>query len=182
MDKKLFGYINGVEIIDIIQKNINNFGCYDYSVANEIIKDILSKVEIDAKEIDFTPKPCTIFNIFSYDDYAFSILDKKEDTLVLLVLETYYWFDYYENKDKIEIIKEIPKFHKNEPYYDDDPVNTNDKFIFNGELYIVDGYQNFSMDIIASKVIKVIEVPTSDLKYDFDFKEYCYSYNDEDDN
>ena len=52
MDKKLFGYINGVEIIDIIQKNINNFGCYDYSVANEIIKDILSKVEIDAKEKD----------------------------------------------------------------------------------------------------------------------------------
>lgn len=178
MDKKLSGYINGVEILDIIQNNINNFGCYDYFVANEIIKDILSKVNIDVKEIDFTPKPMSIDHINSSDDYAYSILDRKEDTLVLLVLETYHWFDYYQDRDEIEIIKEIPKIYdKNDPYYyEENPVNTNDKFIYNGDLFIVDEYRYHSMDIIASKVVRVIEISPKDLVYDFHTSEYYYSY------
>lgn len=178
MDKKLSGYINNVEILDIIQKNINDFGCYDYFVANEIIKDILSKVDIDAKEIDFTPKPMSIDYVNSYDDYVYSIIDRKEDTLVLLVLETYHWFDYYQDQDEIEIIKEIPKIYdKNSPYYDEEnPVNKNDKFIYNNELYIVDGYQYHSMDIIASKVVRVIEISPKDLVYDLHAGEYYYSY------
>ena len=180
MDKKLSVCINGVEILDIIQKNIDAFGCYDYFTANEIIKDILSKVNIDAKEIDFAPKPMSIDHIHSSDDYAYSILDKKEGTLVLLVLETYHWFDYYKDKDKIEIVKEIPKIYdKNESYYSsDNPVNTNDKFIYNNELYIVDRYQYHSMDIIASKVVRVIEISAKDLVYDFHNGVYYFSYEE----
>ncbi len=102
----------------------------------------------------------------------------KEDTLVLLVLETYYWFDYYNDKDKIEIIKELPKIYdKNKPYYyDDNPVNINDKFIYNNDLYIVDEYIYHDMSIVASKVHSVIEISPKDLIYDFDCGEYYFSY------
>lgn len=178
MDKNSSVYINGTEILNTIQKNIDVFGGYDYFTANEIIKDLLNKLGIDASDIDFTPKPSSIDHICSSDDYDYAILDKKEDSLVLLVLEDYHWFDYYQDKDNIEIIKEIPKvYDKNAPYYDEDNiVNPNDKFIYNNELYIVDRYIYHSMDIVASKVVEVIEISPKDLVYDFNTNEYYYSY------
>ena len=171
-------YINNVEVLNIIQNNIKLFGCYDYYVANEIVKDLLSRLNIDYSEIDFTPKPNEIDHVNTYDLFEYSILDRKEDTLVLLVLENYYWFDYYNDKDKIEIIKELPKvYDKNKPYYDEDnPVNINDKFIYNNDLYIVDEYIYHDMSIVASKVHSVIEISPKDLIYDFDCGEYYFSY------
>ena len=97
-----------------------------------------------------------------------------------MVLEPYYWFDYYKDEDKIEIIKELPKeYDKNEPYYaDDNPLNINDKFIYNNELYIVDKYIYHDMSIVASKVRSVIEISPKDLIYDFNCGVYYFSYED----
>lgn len=172
--------INNVEVLNIIQNNIKLYGGYDNYIANEIVKDILGRLNIDYSEINFTPIIDSVENVSSYDIYEYVVLDKKEDKIVLLVLETYYWFDYYKDKNDIEIIKELPKvYDKNEPYYSsDNPVNINDKFIYNNELYIVDKYQYHSMDIIASKVHSVIEISPKDLVYDFNSGEYYFSYEE----
>ena len=172
--------MNREDILNTIQSNINLYGCYDYYVANEIIKDLMHILHVDSDEIDFTPKPNVVENIYTYDLFEYSILERKEDTLVLLVLEPYYWFDYYKDEDEIEIIKELPKkYDKNEPYYaDDNPLNINDKFIYNNELYIVDRYIYHDMSIVASKVHSVIEISPKDLTYDFNCGEYYFSYED----
>lgn len=168
------------KIIKIIQSNIDVYECYDYYVANEIIKDLLSMLNIKPNEIDFTPSPNVIEHVYTYDLFEYPILERKEDTLVLLVLEPYYWFDYYKDEDEIEIIKELPKeYDKNETYYaDDNPVNINDKFIYDKELYIVDKYIYHDMSIVASKVRSVIEISTKDLTYDFNCGVYYFSYED----
>lgn len=167
-------------IINIIQNNIDIYGIYDYYTANEIIKDILRMLNVKPNEIDFTPSPNVIDHVYTYDLFEYSILERKEDTLVLLVLEPYYWFDYYKDADEIEIIKELPKeYDKNETYYaDDNPVNINDKFIYDKELYIVDKYIYHDMSIVASKVRSVIEISTKDLTYDFNCGVYYFSYED----
>ena len=168
------------KIIKIIQNNIDIYGVYDYYVANEIVKTILQELNVKPNEIDFTPSPNVIEHIYTYDLFEYPILDRKEDTLVLLVLENYYWFDYYKDNDKIEIIKELPKIYdKNEPYYaEDNPLNINDKFIYNNELYIVDRYIYHDMSIVASKVHSVIEISPKDLTYDFNCGVYYFSYEE----
>ena len=168
------------KIIKIIQNNIDIYGCYDGNTANEIIKDLLYKLNIDYSEIDFTPNAMFVENVASNNEYSFTILKRKDYTLTLLVTERGHWFDYYKDADKIEIIKELPKvYNKNLPYYSpDNPLNVNDKFIYNGDLFIVDGYIYHDMSIFASKVCEVIEIPTSDLKYDFDYGEYYYNYEE----
>ena len=167
------------DILKVIRSNIDMFGCYDYYVANEIVKDLMHILHVESNELDFTPNPNVIENVYTYDLFEYSILERKEDTLVLLVLEPYYWLDYYKDADKIEIIKELPKvYNKNLPYYSpDNPLNVNDKFIYNGDLFIVDAYIYHDTSIYSSKVYEVIEIPTSDLKYEFDYGEYYYNYN-----
>ena len=168
------------DILKVIQSNIDMFGCYDYYVADEIVKSLMSILNVKPNEVDLTPSPNAIERIYTYDLFEYSILERKEDTLVLLVLEPYYWFDYYKDADEIEIIKELPKeYDKNELYYaDDNPVNINDKFIYNNELYIVDRYIYHDMSIVASKVHSVIEISPKDLTYDFNCGVYYFSYED----
>ena len=173
-------YINNLEVLSIVQNNIKLYGGYDKYVANEFVNDILGRLNIDYSEIDFTPTTDSVDHIYTYDLFEYSILDKKEDTLVLLVLENYYWFDYYKDNDKIEIIKELPKvYDKNHPYYaDDNPLNINDKFIYNNDLYIVDEYLYHDMSIVASKVHSVIEISPKDLTYDSCNGAYYFSFED----
>lgn len=168
------------DILKVIQGNINLYGGYDYYTANEIVKDLLYKLNIDYSEIDFTPNANLVNYIASDNEYSFTILDRKDDALTLLVTERGHWFDYYHEEDKIEIVKEIPKdYDKNEPYYsEDNPLNINDKFIYNGDLFVVDGYIYHDMSIFASRVVEVIEISTSDLEYDFDCGEYYFSYEE----
>lgn len=166
-------------LLKIIQNNIDTYGCYDAHTANEIIKDLLYKLNIDYSEIDFTPSGIFVDHVASDNEYSFTILKRKDDTLTLLVTERGHWFDYYKDEDKIKIIKELPKvYNKNLPYYStDNPLNVNDKFIYNSDLFIVDGYIYHDMSIFASRVVEVIEISTSDLEYDFDCGEYYYNYN-----